>query len=87
LDGLCKRFNIDTNHRTYHGALKDALLLAKVYYFLSIQENNLFSFDNNMSNQFDQVEVKLDRKPIIYITEEELKAHQVLCEKIKCNVF
>ncbi|KAG8173053.1 hypothetical protein JTE90_021792 [Oedothorax gibbosus] len=31
LDALCERFHIDTSTRTLHGALKDALLLAKVY--------------------------------------------------------
>lgn len=31
LDGLCKRFNIDTSLRTQHGALIDAQLLAEVY--------------------------------------------------------
>lgn len=31
LDALCKRFEIDTSHRTKHGALLDAELLAKVY--------------------------------------------------------
>ncbi len=31
LDALCRRFQIDTAHRTKHGALLDAELLAKVY--------------------------------------------------------
>jgi DNA polymerase III subunit epsilon len=31
LDGLCKRYNIDNSHRTLHGALLDAELLAEVY--------------------------------------------------------
>lgn len=31
LDALCKRFAIDNSDRRYHGALKDALLLAQVY--------------------------------------------------------
>ena len=31
LDALCKRFNIDTTARTFHGALLDAELLADVY--------------------------------------------------------
>lgn len=31
LDALCKRFAIDTAHRTRHGALLDAELLAQVY--------------------------------------------------------
>jgi len=31
LDALCRRFQIDTTHRTKHGALLDAELLAQVY--------------------------------------------------------
>ena len=31
LDALCRRFQIDNAHRTLHGALKDADLLAQVY--------------------------------------------------------
>ncbi|MGN7661591.1 MAG: DNA polymerase III subunit epsilon [Anaplasma sp.] len=31
LDALCKRFNISTSDRKFHGALKDANLLARVY--------------------------------------------------------
>ena len=31
LDALCRRFQIDTSHRTMHGALLDAHLLAAVY--------------------------------------------------------
>lgn len=31
LDALCARFGVNNNHRTFHGALLDAELLAKVY--------------------------------------------------------
>ena len=31
LDALCERFEIDNTHRTLHGALLDAELLAEVY--------------------------------------------------------
>ncbi|MFV9921283.1 MAG: DNA polymerase III subunit epsilon [Anaplasma ovis] len=31
LDALCKRFDISTSSRKFHGALKDATLLARVY--------------------------------------------------------
>ena len=35
LDALCRRFNIDAQHRTFHGALLDAQLLAQVYFYLT----------------------------------------------------
>ena len=31
LDALCERFGVDNAHRTLHGALLDAQLLAEVY--------------------------------------------------------
>ncbi|MDN2567385.1 DNA polymerase III subunit epsilon [Aquibium sp. A9E412] len=31
LDALCKRYNVDNSHRTKHGALLDAEILAEVY--------------------------------------------------------
>lgn len=31
LDALCRRFGVDNSHRTHHGALLDAELLAEVY--------------------------------------------------------
>lgn len=31
LDALCSRYGVDNDHRTFHGALLDAELLAKVY--------------------------------------------------------
>eukprot|EP00919_Chromeraceae_sp_WS-2016_P044567 GHVR01106370.1.p1 GENE.GHVR01106370.1~~GHVR01106370.1.p1 ORF type:complete len:174 (-),score=21.04 GHVR01106370.1:343-864(-) len=31
LDALCKRFKVDNSSRQFHGALKDAVLLARVY--------------------------------------------------------
>lgn len=41
LDGLCKRFKIDLRSRKFHGALKDAKLLASVYFFLCSSETSL----------------------------------------------
>jgi len=43
LDGLCKRFKIDYSHRTQHGALIDAELLARVYIKLVSREVELFA--------------------------------------------
>lgn len=47
LDALCKRYKVDNSHRVFHGALKDAQLLAKVYLFLSDHmEQYNFSIDS-----------------------------------------
>ncbi len=41
LDALCRRFGIDNTHRTLHGALLDAELLAEVYLALTRGQNTL----------------------------------------------
>lgn len=43
LDALCKRFKVDNTHRTLHGALLDADLLADVY--VELMGGNQFSLD------------------------------------------
>lgn len=41
LDALCDRFNISNEHRTLHGALLDAQLLAKVYIAMTRGQEDL----------------------------------------------
>jgi len=43
LDALCKRHGIDNTHRTLHGALLDAEILAEVYLAMTGGQSNLFS--------------------------------------------
>lgn len=42
LDALCKRFGIDLSHRSLHGALLDAELLAQVYLAMTSGQKELF---------------------------------------------
>jgi DNA polymerase-3 subunit epsilon len=46
LDALCKRLEVDNRHRSFHGALLDAGLLAEVYVRLTRGQNSLV-IDNN----------------------------------------
>ncbi len=48
LDALCRRFNISTEARTYHGALLDSRLLADVY--LELNGGRLRSFEFRVSD-------------------------------------
>ena len=45
LDALCKRFNVNSDARTFHGALLDSQLLAEVYLELNGGRHRTFSFD------------------------------------------
>ncbi|WP_332065236.1 DNA polymerase III subunit epsilon [Bartonella sp. CB189] len=46
LDILCKRFGIDNSHRTFHGALLDAKILADVYIELIGGKQGILNFDD-----------------------------------------
>ena len=41
LDALCERYGVDNSHRTLHGALLDASLLAQVYLAMSRGQESL----------------------------------------------
>ncbi|MET3589056.1 DNA polymerase-3 subunit epsilon [Bartonella silvatica] len=49
LDVLCKRFGIDNSHRTLHGALLDAEILADVYIELIGGKQGVLGFDKKES--------------------------------------
>ena len=92
LDALCKRFAIDNAHRTLHGALLDAQLLAEVYLQL------LGGPQTGLSLQIDAVEeaaraalaiagrVLRPARPHT-ATVEELAAHAAFIAKLKDPVW
>lgn len=73
LDALCKRFNVDLSTRTKHGAIVDALLLAKVY--PALREKNILQW-----TQTQTVSLKVYRpvRPLrtFQVTEQEDKDYQ-----------
>jgi DNA polymerase-3 subunit epsilon len=90
LDGLCRRFNIDTSERTLHGALLDAELLADVYAEImgvgANQRNLLFAQNKEKENNIEDI-VQLKPKNSDYLeprkfnaTEEEKAAHKEFVE-------
>jgi DNA polymerase-3 subunit epsilon len=90
LDALCRRFEIDNGHRTLHGALLDADLLAAVYLELigGRQPDLALAADAAASDAAGQRSV--ERVPRIYReprphapTAEELAAHRSFIEKLK----
>lgn len=82
LDGLCRRFKIDYSHRTQHGALIDAELLARVYIKLVSREVELFADLEKAKKKTPTYELKSStiRDPqagtIIKATESEKRAHR-----------
>jgi DNA polymerase-3 subunit epsilon len=95
LDALCKRLEVDNTHRTLHGALMDAELLAEVYIRLTRGQNAL-GIDGAHDDRQDesgsvdealmQVDLSTFRLPVIPATEAETAAHaSVLAELDKSS--
>ncbi len=83
LDALCKRFNVDNSHRTKHGALLDAELLAEVYLELTGGRQHGLELADAAAAVSAVIE-RVRREPRPHAaTAEELVAHAALLEKIK----
>lgn len=90
LDGLCKRYNIDNSHRTLHGALLDAELLAEVYLELTGGRQAAMGFDaadDTRSNAGGQSvgQYRILPRPVPLpprLTEAERAAHAEMVKKL-----
>ncbi|WP_434356467.1 DNA polymerase III subunit epsilon [Parasalinivibrio latis] len=80
LDVLCERYGIDNSHRTLHGALLDAEILADVYLLMTGGQTTLSFGGNNSSNQGTDIvrPVTTSRKAlkIIRASADELSKHE-----------
>lgn len=79
LDALCKRYGIDNTHRTLHGALLDAEILADVYLRMTggQAELNWISCDTQQSTaKTVQLNVAVEQLVVLAATAEEADAHQ-----------
>ncbi|MGH6762204.1 MAG: DNA polymerase III subunit epsilon [Phyllobacterium sp.] len=90
LDALCKRYGIDNSHRTMHGALLDAQLLAEVYIELIGGKQAALGLsvsadaDARSSGQSSQ-KIIVPERPVPLpsrLTEEERAAHSAMVSKI-----
>ncbi|AWB67834.1 DNA polymerase III subunit epsilon [Saccharobesus litoralis] len=81
LDVLCDRYGIDNSHRTLHGALLDAEILADVYLLMTGGQTDLNLASDGGSEGAESGgirRVSSNRSPltIITATPEEIQAHQ-----------
>lgn len=86
LDALCKRFSVDNSHRTKHGALLDAELLAEVYLELmgGRQSGLALATQATAAEMAAAVGDRVRREPRVYApSEEELVAHAAMLTKLK----
>lgn len=90
LDVLCERYQIDNSHRTLHGALLDAEILAEVYLAMTGGQTMLsFNQDDNATNSLtatQSVMQKIERQnfnlKIIRASGIELDEHAKSLDKI-----
>lgn len=79
LDALCRRYDIVNSHRTFHGALLDAEILADVYLAMTGGQVSLNLASNSGNEQNNQQQIGLVRRgalKVVSATADELAAHE-----------
>ena len=84
LDALCERYVVDNSHRTLHGALLDARLLAEVYLAMTRgQESLVIDLDAPVSAAAAAAaRIDAAKLTVLRATEEEERAHEKLLDGI-----
>ena len=89
LDALCDRLGISNSHRTFHGALLDAALLAEVYLAMTRGQNSL-SMEIEMPSTVDAMGAdglsKMADIIVLRATDEELAAHEAILNSLDKQV-
>jgi len=83
LDALCERYAVNNSHRTLHGALLDARLLAEVYLALTRgQESLVMELDQPSAAETAAALVDAKKLSVLRATEAELEAHEKILDAI-----
>ena len=87
LDALCERFEIDNTHRTLHGALLDAELLAEVYLAMTRGQETLEIEKLTLTAAEEEAQRKNPlssfRILVLAPTEDELAKHEKVLDDIE----
>jgi DNA polymerase-3 subunit epsilon len=77
LDALCERYAVNNAHRTLHGALLDARLLAEVYLAMTRGQDSL-AMDLETAAEQAAVTARIDASKLVVLraTEQEARAHE-----------
>jgi DNA polymerase III subunit epsilon len=85
LDALCKRLDVNNNHRTLHGALLDAELLSEVYLTMTAGQGDLGLSNNEAPVQRANISTAnfvQGASKVLMATAEEQLLHSARLEKI-----
>lgn len=88
LDALCDRYGISNAHRTLHGALLDAELLAEVYLAMTRGQNSLSMDLGSLSDEDGAVVEIVAIADILLMkaSEEELAEHETLLQGLEKQI-
>ena len=83
LDALCERYAVNNSHRTLHGALLDARLLAEVYLSLTRGlESLVMDLDQPSAAQAAAALVDAKKLTVLRATKEEAAAHEIILDAV-----
>jgi DNA polymerase-3 subunit epsilon len=86
LDALCRRLEVDNTHRTLHGALLDAGLLAEVYIRLTRGQDSLVIHEDDAASGAGQVIQAADLSSytlaLVEPSDEERAAHEAVLAEL-----
>jgi DNA polymerase III subunit epsilon len=87
LDALCRRLEVDNTHRTLHGALLDAGLLAEVYVRLTRGQDSLViegqtSASNAQTAALAAMDFSAFDLPLVAVSQAEREAHEKVLTEI-----
>ena len=83
LDALCERYAVNNSHRTLHGALLDARLLAEVYLSLTRgQESLVMELEQPSAAQAAAALVDAKKLTVLRATDDEAAAHEKILDAI-----
>ena len=85
LDALCKRLDVNNNHRTLHGALLDAELLSEVYLTMTAGQGDLGLSNNEPPAKRANINISThvqNANKVIIANAEEEALHLARLEKI-----
>lgn len=83
LDALCERYAVDNAHRTLHGALLDARLLAEVYLAMTRGQDSLaMDLETPAEQAATAAAIDASRLTVLRATAAELQAHEEYLERM-----
>ena len=84
LDALCERYAVDNAHRTLHGALLDARLLAEAYLAMTRgQESLVMELDAPAPGSASAAKIDASKLIVLRATPEELAAHEKYLDAVE----